>query len=292
MIDVARVGVSGVSSIFEKIGYAFREQSVEDYGIDAIVEERSNNGLTGKLIGVQIKSGESFFKEVKGNKVIFRGKMRHYEYWTHYSLPVIIVLYNPETELCIYEVFASDKVCRTEKGWKIEIDMKNYLKSAANDLKNINKTQTEYQIRLGTLAFSKSLMKLAQQEKLIVEVCEWINKSSGKGDFFIKTIDDKGNETELYSKTIIGFGIRPYDEVLPEVFPWADLELDTEYYEMYGDRDYIEYRRQFNSNIYPYCNSANEVDWYRFRPVINSVGKSFLILDDFLNNESMYNIEF
>ena len=97
MIDVARVGVSGVSSIFEKIGYAFREQSVEDYGIDAIVEERSNNGLTGKLIGVQIKSGESFFKEVKENKVIFRGKMRHYEYWTHYSLPVIIVLYNPET---------------------------------------------------------------------------------------------------------------------------------------------------------------------------------------------------
>ena len=68
--------------------------------------------------------------------------------------------------------------------------MKNYLKSADNDLKNINKTQTEYQIRLGTLAFSKSLMKLAQQEKLIVEVCEWINKSSGKGDFFIKTIDD------------------------------------------------------------------------------------------------------
>lgn len=34
-----RQGVSIVSYIFERMGFAFREQPIEDFGIDAIVEE-------------------------------------------------------------------------------------------------------------------------------------------------------------------------------------------------------------------------------------------------------------
>ena len=91
MQDAERIGVAKVNLIFEKIGFLFREQPVGDYGIDAIVEERiSKKELSGKLIGVQIKSGASFFKEVKENKIIFRGEMKHYKYWKRYSLPVIL----------------------------------------------------------------------------------------------------------------------------------------------------------------------------------------------------------
>ena len=78
MQDVSRIGVAAVSLIFEKIGFVFREQPVGDYGIDAIVEERlSRRELSGKLIGVQIKSGAHFFEETKDDKVVFRGEMKH-----------------------------------------------------------------------------------------------------------------------------------------------------------------------------------------------------------------------
>lgn len=291
MGNTSRVGVAAVNLIFEEMGFVFREQPIEDYGIDAIVEERiSDRRLTGKLIGVQIKSGTSFFSETNGNKVVFRGDLKHYEYWKNYSLPVVLVLYNPDTKLCIYETITEEKLTKTNMHWKIEIELDNKLENAVEELRNLNNTQSEYQKKLSTLAFAKGLMKLAKDEKLIVEVREWINKCSGKGDFIIMTIDDTGETTELYCKTIMGFGVRPYEEVLPEVFPWANLVLDEDYYEMNGDQEYIRYNKQQNKDIYPYMNSVCEVDWYRFRPVLNDIGKSFLTLDSFLSEGRMYSI--
>lgn len=287
-----RIGVKEVGIIFEKIGYVFREQPIEDYGIDAIIEERDGNKLTGKLIAVQIKSGDSYFKETVKDKIIFRGKMKHYDYWINYSLPVLIVLYNRKTETCIYELVTKDKVTKTGKTWKIEIEISNHLEKAAAYLHNVAKNQSEYQKRLSTLVLDKELMKLANESKLVIEVGEWVNKISGKGDFIIKKIDDSGNEKVLFGKTIYGFGTRPYEKVIPEILPWAELMLDEEYYENNGDPEFIYCKKMENSDIYPYQNAACEVEWYRFIPKLNAVGKSFLMLDDFLNSGRMYNIEF
>jgi hypothetical protein len=291
-VNVSRTGLHKIATIFEEIGFAFREQPVEDYGIDAIIEERGTKYLTGKLIGVQIKCGTSYFKETSGNKIIYRGDNKHYDYWLNYSLPVIIVLYNPENDSCIYESITDDTIIKTSNGWKLEMDTCNRLEYAGNFLKRLGENQSEYQKRLATLAFSKGLMELADQKKLTIEVMEWINKSSGRGDFIIKALDDDGTERELYNKTILGFGPRAYDQVLPELFPWATLQVDDDYYRSHGNQKYIELKRQFNSNIYPYKNGAGEVDWYRFVPVINDVGKSFLTLDKFLNEGKMYHIKF
>lgn len=60
--------------------------------------------------------------------------------------------------------------------------------------------------------------------------------------------------------------------------------------EMNGDQEYIRYNKQQNKDIYPYMNSVCEVDWYRFRPVLNDIGKSFLTLDSFLSEGRMYSI--
>ena len=72
----------------------------------------------------------------------------------------------------------------------------------------------------------------------------------GKGNFIIMKENDAGEVKELFGKTIFGFGIRPYEEVLPKVFPWANLVLDEEYYEMYGDQEYIQYKKQQNLCLY------------------------------------------
>ena len=89
-------------------------------------------------------------------------------------------------------------------------------------------------------------MQLAKEKKLAVEVGEWINKSSGRGEFLIMTVDKNGRSKKLFEKTIWGFGVRPYEEVLSDVFPWADLVIDEDYYKIHGDPKYIEFRKKQN----------------------------------------------
>ncbi|MDO4324087.1 MAG: DUF4365 domain-containing protein [Lachnospiraceae bacterium] len=286
-----RIGVNAVSFIFEKIGFVFREQLIEDYGIDALIEERAADRPSGKLIGVQIKTGAYFFREVKNNKVVFRGEMKHYDYWLNYSLPVILVLYNPETESCIYQLITKEKIVKTGKGWKTEIDCDNDLRNSAPFLKSLYDCQSEYQTRLNTLAFSVGLMELAEQGELFAEIVEWINKTSGRGDFILKRIDPDGNETILSEKSIWGFGLKSYEIVIQELFPWAAVEVDEYYYDMYGDKEFMDYAKR-GRNIYPCENRAGEVDFYRLSLNLNEVGKSFLTLNTFLQEGEMYNIRF
>lgn len=70
----------------------FREHSIGDYGIDAIIEMKEDKHLSGKLIAIQIKTGDSYFS---AKKIIVR-YIKNY-YWLNRSLPVIIALYSPTT---------------------------------------------------------------------------------------------------------------------------------------------------------------------------------------------------
>lgn len=123
MIQVDRDGVYAVANIVTKeLNWVFREQPVSDYGIDAHIEICNEKEPVGKLIGVQIKAGTSYFKEDMGEYIVFRGKQRHLEYWLKHSLPVIIVLYNPETKECIWEhINESTIVMINKSNWKINI---------------------------------------------------------------------------------------------------------------------------------------------------------------------------
>lgn len=108
--SIDRIGVSVCSLEFEKINFVFREQTIVDYGIDAIIELRDGDSLSGKLIGVQIKSGESYFKIDKNGYITFRGDYKHYNYWNKYVLPVIIVIYVPSLNQCYWELFDKNKI--------------------------------------------------------------------------------------------------------------------------------------------------------------------------------------
>ena len=84
--------------LFEAWGWLFREQPIEDYGIDAHVEPL--DGLeqpSRQLLALQIKAGASYFAEETKDGWWFRDSRRHWHYWLGHVLPVVIILYNPET---------------------------------------------------------------------------------------------------------------------------------------------------------------------------------------------------
>ena len=59
--SIERVGVLNCGKIAEKNGWMFREQPVNDIGIDAHIEKVDDYGKSRKLLAIQIKSGESWF---------------------------------------------------------------------------------------------------------------------------------------------------------------------------------------------------------------------------------------
>lgn len=311
-----RSGIYKCGATFEKIGFIFREQTICDYGIDAIIERKDEKYPSGKLIAVQIKSGDSYFKERKDDKVVFRGENKHYDYWLNHSLPVIIVLYSPSNDKLIWETFNEQKAEKTEKGWKINIPYNQKLEDSREQLQELADNQNEYERRWNSLVVAKEwMLETIRHGESILEVEEWINKSSGRGKFILK-IEEDGGEKILFERELFGFGIREYEQVIQDLFPWAEVKIDEEFYEEFYEENMEEcsyYRSELteselatiivkrgdeflkysdiSSKIFPYKNEAGEVDFYRLKLTLNQIGKAFIEMENFLETGRLYFID-
>lgn len=313
MIQVDRDGVYAVASVVTKeLNWVFREQFISDYGIDAHIEICNAKEPTGKLIGVQIKAGTSYFKEDMGEYIVFRGKQKHLEYWLKHSLPVIIVLYNPETKECIWEhINESTIVMLNKSSWKINIPKNKILsKSSLYYLKKIKDKVTEYERRFQTLVLAKPWMQAIKHgNNVVIESERWINKLSGKSSLKITITEPYSlKEKTVLVWDMVYFPMQTCEDIFKRLFPWADVEIDEEFYDEYDRQmfsedcgiydkeddkyyydidDYIEWKNRL-PKIRPYENIAGEVDCYRLTLSINEIGKIFLKLDEYLENTDAY----
>lgn len=325
-MSVERLGVATTEKIINKMGLIFREQPTDDYGVDAQIETIENGYATGKLIAVQIKSGESYFKETTSEGIVFRGERKHYDYWLNHSLPVIIVLYNPENDKCYWNVVNSETATLTFKNWKIEVPFSNLLENAKSKLFELADNLTEYEKKFNTFLFAKPWMKeIIMGNKVVLNAEEWINKSSGRGEFKLRIVDKNGTEKQVFNRTFLGFGLKPYIQVFSELFPWATITIDMDYYHEYDEEAIKENNFEavmytypdavgatFNleklkfiypedapsmkewmkdkKNIRPYYIGAGEVAFYQLVLELNDVAESFWVLDDFINNTRFYTL--
>lgn len=112
-----RIGVYHCGEIAERNKWMFREQPVNDIGIDAHIEFTESSGKAKQLLALQIKTGPSWFKEKKQDCIIFRDiDEKQYNYWTTNSLPCIVVLYNPDNNICIWQKLTTKTIERTKDG--------------------------------------------------------------------------------------------------------------------------------------------------------------------------------
>lgn len=102
-------------AVQSELGWLFREQD-EDYGIDAQVEVVDGETVRGKLLALQIKGGRSLFREPGPGGWWFRPKAAHVQYWTNHSLPVAVILYDPDTNRCHWQLVNSHTLKATPGG--------------------------------------------------------------------------------------------------------------------------------------------------------------------------------
>lgn len=103
MAKIEDLGISYVYSIIAKMGFLFREQTKHDYGIDIQFETTTEAEKgSGRLIAAQIKSGVSYFKTQTENEITFYADEYHIKYWAEHDLPILLILYNPDTDLAFW----------------------------------------------------------------------------------------------------------------------------------------------------------------------------------------------
>jgi hypothetical protein len=93
-----RIGVNKVALMISELGYIFRETASSDVGIDGSIEYvNDKEEATGKIIAVQVKSGDSYLYENKTNKGTwtFYPEEKHKKYWEQFPIPVFLLVYRP-----------------------------------------------------------------------------------------------------------------------------------------------------------------------------------------------------
>jgi hypothetical protein len=236
-----RIGLSAVAQKFERdFGWSFREQPINDTGVDAQVEVVQQGVSTGRLLALQVKSGESYFRERSGQGFVFRGKPGHLGYWLAHSLPVILVLYDPVADVAYWQSITADTIERTSKGWKVSVPLKQTLSSPSIPALSELAHGDPYELVLRRFQLERPWMETTLSGgRLLLEVDEWVNKSSGRGDFRLKAEDASGKEVLVRDWPIVLFPGMDYEDVLPTLFPWADLSIDEIVYEQHDEDQFL-----------------------------------------------------
>ena len=306
-----RTGVHHCGEIAERNKWMFREQPIDDIGIDAHMEKTEPTGEPKQLIALQIKSGASWFEEKKDGCVIFRNiNERQYNYWTMNSLPCIIVLYNPDDDMCIWEKLTAETIERTRdgkgKGFFVRIPLdKVFLNETSNkqllSFSNLPQHITNYNFLLS----QKKFMQIIQDGgKIKLHATEWIHKSSGRGE--TELIVDDGTSVQKYLYPY-WFPYTSYTDVFPKLFPWADFTADEDFFEdndeyywreyhCYYDKEdreglvvgdtFEEYRRKLDpmrSIVH-----SGEVAEYMMILSLNELGRAFLSVENFVSHKQPY----
>jgi len=91
-----RAGVISVAAEVNRLGLIWREQPSVDVGIDGQIELVGEHGeATGRVVAVQIKSGESYLRGTEDHWV-FHPDVKHRFYWERFPVPVLLMLHSPD----------------------------------------------------------------------------------------------------------------------------------------------------------------------------------------------------
>jgi hypothetical protein len=299
-----REGVYAVSLAFTRhLHWLPREVPTSDFGVDLFVETVTNGRPSGRYFAVQVKAGPSYFTERTSEGVVFRDST-HLDYWSSYSLPVIVALYDPSTEVSYWQAVGPSTVHSTGKGWKMVVPWTQRIDTDSADALILLAGGDPYFNRLRALRSDLSLMRaVADGRRVLVEAEEWVNKLSGRGTVRV-TVEAPGGPSLDREWNFLAPGWA-YEELLPSLFPWADLVVDEELYEDHDRAQWdletgawdseegqyllhsVDYEDWAATNVPPGLrpyDANGEVAFWRLEARLSEVGDAFLMLDGYLED--------
>jgi hypothetical protein len=257
--EINRAGIAAVAAKLTSMRWAFREQPTSDFGVDAQAEKLDENGSgRGKLIGLQIKTGKSYFRR-RGDNWVYYGTARHLQYWSNHSLPIFIILHDPETDLTVWQRVERHLITEGEDGaWSIDVPGTNTLDAAHERFLLAGIASDHNSVRRYRLALDLPLIKQFEgQEIAYLRIEEWVNK------------------TLSFRQTEVVFDENPEAP--------ADLELDW-YYPAYNVSEFM-------AEMFPWLTysehqiedglGGGEVDLHTLQVELSDIGRAALRLEEY-----------
>jgi hypothetical protein len=291
--QIGALGVTHVQLAVEKLGWIFRRVDHRDTGLDAEVEVVLAGEATGLVLGLQIKTGSSYFSAPTARGWKYRGDYEHLQYWRDHNLAVVVVLVDHEHELAYWEsVGGGTKVHEAARSWTIEVPREKKLsKESATHWMDLafaaNPRDALYRY---CVLQTRYIELLAAGGRIFVEARDWVNKTRGQAELRVILDDQKGTITE--ESLFIFAGVYELHGFVQSVFPWADISVDEEFYEeneyvqpeaVFPDEDsetgYFEFPGEKPTGIRAYGDEGGgEVALYRFELTLNHIGNAFAVL--------------
>jgi len=94
-----RSAVAAAEMEFSRWGWLFHPQRITDLGIDAQVEAVDDGFCSGRMIALVFKAGDAFFSEAVEDGWLYRGSNAQLLYWLGHSLPVVLLIRQPDTKV-------------------------------------------------------------------------------------------------------------------------------------------------------------------------------------------------
>lgn len=168
---IGRKGVAILTRIVEiELDWNLRLNHLEDdFGIDAYIDLVTKEGnLTGKSIALQIKSGESYFKQKSEYGWKYHGENRHLNYYLNHDIPVVIVIVDTESEKAFWVLCDPEQTEGGRNGWTITIPFENEITTKSkSELENFVSPTIDYVSQLEDYWETNKLLKSSSRILLI-----------------------------------------------------------------------------------------------------------------------------
>lgn len=300
----ARAAVAEVHRIVAAdLGWLFREQPKDDYGIDAQVEIIDRRVVTARLLALQIKGGPSWFREPGPGGWWYRPTACHVRYWIRHALPVVVVLVDTLTRQAYWQAINSETATKTSSGgWKVLVPQSNRLDERSRPALADLAAGDPYALRIRELQLAQPLLKLlASGTRLMIEIEERIHSQSGIGSIILGIFHpDPGYTTPLVTWGV-AIGGESYAEAVPRMFAWADIRADTVPYEevewqayaaeytgvrLFNPVDWANFTawrdsRPDSATLQPFFHTRDGLAYWQLELRLNDLGKAFLLVDEF-----------
>jgi hypothetical protein len=262
--QIDRAGIHAVGGIFTRLKWVFREQATSDYGIDAQAEKLNEDGSAGgKLIGLQIKTGASHFRK-RGDGYVFYGEARHRKYWANYSLPVFLVLHNPDTGLTLWQRIEEHLIEDGKDGrWAIAIPADQTLDEKHESYIAAGIASDLASMRRARLALDlPSIRQFAEQDEIYLRIEDWVNKTLNFRGVEAVFNEEPDAEADLFFD--VAMSAYTVDYFMAVFFPWLDWSEHE-----YHDAD----------------EGAGEVAVHVLKVELSAIARAAITLDDFFRSE-------
>ena len=258
---IERLGVNAVEAAVLAMGHIWREQPVDDYGIDGQIEIVGDDQRpTGQLVGVQVKSGPSFFSRAGDLSVPFYISQEHWEYWSTHSLPIIVVLHDEATGRTVWEWVTPETAADAGTSKRLDVPLQRWFGAMTKEQLRYHGPVYGAAARRQRFALDIGIMRaLSGQPEAYITFEMWINKSLTFRGAEIRFEEPEKSQPDLTFPWMMASS--DIAEIAWVLFPWLSLD-----------------------QLYSVENHSGEVDEHVFSCSLNEAGKAFLVLEGYFQD--------